>query len=81
MGCLESTGGTWAWHLTALFFCLDLSFNSLLVQGIPANSDPSFNSILILYEFNLLINNYQINLIKYFCNWVSFIIVAATYIT
>ena len=50
MGCLESTGGTWAWHLTALFFCLDLSFNSLLVQGIPANSDPSFNSILILYE-------------------------------
>lgn len=24
MGCLESTGGTWGWHLTAHFFCLDL---------------------------------------------------------
>uniref|UniRef100_A0A2P2QIV4 Uncharacterized protein n=1 Tax=Rhizophora mucronata TaxID=61149 RepID=A0A2P2QIV4_RHIMU len=28
MASWENTGGTWAWHLIALFFCLDLSFSS-----------------------------------------------------
>ena len=27
MDSLENIGGMWVWHLTALFFCLDLSFN------------------------------------------------------
>lgn len=56
MGYLESIGGTWVWHLIALFFCLDLLFNSLPAQGIyqftSISLALSLTSLNLLHPFN-----------------------------